>query len=51
VLDCCFAASVVEGFMSGGPLGVAQAQLNDSLPPQGDALAHLIHRAEAQAVF
>ena len=39
VLDCCFAASLVEGFMSDGPLGVAEAQLHDAIPPEGDALA------------
>jgi hypothetical protein len=37
VLDCCFAASVMRVFMSGGgPLGVAEVKLQDALPPQGD---------------
>ena len=35
VLDCCFAASVSKVFMN-GPLGVAEAQLRDVLPQQGD---------------
>jgi hypothetical protein len=39
VLDCCFAASVSKVFMGGGPLGVAVTQLQDALPPQGDAAA------------
>jgi hypothetical protein len=39
LLDCCFAASVTKVFMTGGPLGVAGAQLRDVLPPQGDATA------------
>lgn len=37
VLDCCFAASVMRVFMSGGgPLGVAGVKVQDALPPQGD---------------
>ena len=40
LLDCCFAASASKVFMSGGPVGVAGAQLQDALPPQGDAAAH-----------
>jgi PAN domain len=39
VLDCCFAGSASKVFMSGGPLGVAGAQLQEALPLQGDALA------------
>jgi hypothetical protein len=47
VLDCCFAASVTKVFMSGGPLGVAEAQLHDALPPLGDAPASQAGRTPA----
>lgn len=41
LLDCCFAASVSKVFMN-GPLGVAEAQLRDLLPQQGDDAARRI---------
>jgi uncharacterized protein (DUF2252 family) len=39
ILDCCFAASMSRVFLSGGPLGVAAAQLREKIPPTGDESA------------
>jgi hypothetical protein len=36
VLDCCFAAAATNAFQSDGPIGMAEIQLSDALPPQGD---------------